>query len=399
MTDRTGDRILEEIAAGIEIPESAYETAEARYRDLGQWFGRSESVCSEFHPHISVQGSFRLGTVNRPLNGEEPYDLDLLCNLEHGVNKNAVSQQRLKRLVGVDIESYRVARGIEEEKKEKHRCWRVEYADEIGFHMDILPCIPDGPERRTLLCESMMRAGASEELAKSVANLSVCITDDRHPNYRLISDAWPVSNPKGFARWFESRMKLATMLLEKRLLEARVARIDDLPVFRWKTPLQRAVQLLKRHRDIRFAGNCELKPASNILTTLAGLAYRGESGIAETLARCLDDMEGLVRVNTPRVPNPVNPSEDFADKWDMPEGRAKRLEENFWRWLTQAKADFNSIRTSTDADFIAEQALKKMGVRIDPGELLQKVGFGTPIVKQAPRVQTIRETPARPWRR
>src|SRR5271156_6319175 len=101
MTDKTADRILEEIAGAIEIPDSAYETAEARYQDLGRWFGRSESKCSQFNPHISVQGSFRLGTVNRPLNGEETYDLDLLCNLEHGVNKNAVSQQRLKQLVGV----------------------------------------------------------------------------------------------------------------------------------------------------------------------------------------------------------------------------------------------------------------------------------------------------------
>ncbi len=399
MTDKTTDRILEEIAAAIEIPDSAYETAEARYEDLGRWFGRPESLCSAFQPHISAQGSFRLGTVNRPLNGEEAYDFDLVCNLEHGIYKDKVTQERLKELVGLDIESYRMARRIEEEKKEKHRCWRLEYADEMRFHMDILPCIPEGQDRRVLLRESMVRVGTPEELAKGVANLSVAITDDRHPHYRIVSGAWPMSNPIGFARWFESCMKRATMLLEKRLLEARVARIDDLPAFRWKTPLQRAVQLLKRHRDILFVGNCELKPVSNILTTLAGLAYRGESGLAETLTRCLDEMEHLVNATAPRVPNPVNPAEDFADKWDTPVGRGKRLEENFWHWLAQAKADFKSIRTSTDTDFIAEQALKKLGARIDSGELLRKVGFGTPLVRQTPRVQRIRETPARPWRR
>ncbi len=399
MTDKTADRILEEIAGAIEIPDSAYETAEARYQDLGRWFGRSDSKSSKFNPHISVQGSFRLGTVNRPLNGEETYDLDLVCNLERGIYKNAVTQEQLKRLVGLDIESYRAARRIEEEKKEKHRCWRLEYADEMRFHMDILPCIPEGMERRALLREVMVRAGTPEDLAKGVANLSVSITDDRDPYFRLLTDTWPISNPIGFARWFESRMKLATMLLEKRLLEARAARIDDLPAFRWKTPLQRAVQLMKRHRDILFAGNCELKPVSNVLTTLAGLAYRGETSLAETLDRCLDEMEGLVNRQAPHVPNPVNPDEDFADKWDTQEGQAKRLEENFWAWLAQAKADFKSIITSFDPDFIAEQALKKMGVRIDSGELLRRVGFGTALVRQTPRTQRISETPARPWRR
>ena len=131
---------------------------------------------------------------------------------------------------------------------------------------------------------------------------------------------------------------------------------------------------------------------------MAGLAYRGESGLAETLAQCLNEMEGLVSARTPRVPNPVNPAEDFADKWDTREGRANRLEENFWGWLAQAKADFESIRTSTDTDFIAELALKKLGARIDSGELLRKVGFGTPLVRQAPRIHRISETPARPWR-
>jgi len=292
-----------------------------------------------------------------------------------------------------------VARRIEEGKKEKHRCWCLEYADNMRFHMDILPCIPERQELRKVLREAMVRVGAPDKLAESVANLTVSITDDRHPRYRIVSEEWFVSNPVGFALWFESRMKLATMLLEKRLLEARAARIDDLPVFRWKKPLQRAVQLLKRHRDIMFADNSELKPVSNILTTLAGLAYRGESDLGETLSRCIKDMEGLVNSDAPRVPNPVNPSEDFADKWTTAEGRAKRLEENFWRWLAQAKADFDSIRSSTDMDFIAEQALRKLGARIDSGEFLRKVGFGTPIVRTTPRVQRIREAPARPWGR
>ena len=399
MTDKATHQILKGISAAIEIPDAAYEAAEARYQDLGRWFCRPESMCRRFAPHIHGQGSFVLGTVIQPSNGHESYDLDMACNLERGVDKRSVSQEQVKRLVGAEIESYRMARQIEQEKKEKHRCWCLEYADSLRFHMDILPCIPEGRELRKALREAMVHAGAADQLAESVANLTVSLTDDRHPQYRLITDGWFISNPLGFARWFESRMRLATNVLEKRLLEMQAAKIDDLPVFRWKTPLQRAVQLLKRHRDIMFAENCELKPASNILTTLAGLAYRGESGLGETLSRCLEDMAGFVNAGWPRVPNPVNPAEDFADKWATSEGRAKRLEENFWRWLAQARADFELIRSSTDPEFIAEQALRKLGARIDAGELLRKVGFGAPFVKTTPRVQRITEAPPRPWGR
>jgi hypothetical protein len=399
MTEEVVNQMLDELSATIEIPDSAYETAEGRYRDLGQWFGRPEAACSRFQPCVSVQGSFCLGTVNRPVADEEPYDLDLVCTLKSGIHKKSASQEELKILVGHDIESYRIARRIEESIKEKHRCWRIEYADSMRFHMDILPSIPEGLEERRMLCEAMVRSGTPKDLADSVANLAVSITDNRHPTYQIVSANWYISNPAGFSRWFESRVKLASLLLEKRLFETRVARVEDLPVFRWKLPLQRVVQLLKRHRDIMFADNCELKPTSNILTALAGLAYRGEQNLGKAISMCLSTMGMYVQSTGPRVPNPVNPAEDFADKWSTVEGRALNLEANFKHWLEQAKADFNSIGSSRDPEFVAEQALTKLGIRVNSERLLLKLGVGSPVVRTVPRIQRISETPARPWRR
>src|SRR2546426_6676911 len=49
------------------------------------------------------------------------------------------SQQQLKELVGADLEEYRVARGIKEQVEEKHRCWRLKYADTLKFHLDAVP--------------------------------------------------------------------------------------------------------------------------------------------------------------------------------------------------------------------------------------------------------------------
>jgi hypothetical protein len=67
MTNTTRRIITEEIAGSIDIPDSAYEKAEARYKDLGEWFGRKEAHCHRFDPHIYPQGSFRLGTVIHPV--------------------------------------------------------------------------------------------------------------------------------------------------------------------------------------------------------------------------------------------------------------------------------------------------------------------------------------------
>jgi len=394
----TSNHIIEEIIATIEIPDSAYEGAEKRYQDLGNWFARPESNCYVFEPHIFPQGSFRLGTVIRPLIGNEPYDLDLGCNLGQGLTKNTHTQEQLKNLVGLDVESYRVARRIQQPQKEKHRCWRLTYADALGFHIDIVPCIPEAAGRRRLIQEAMVRAGSAEALAQVVANLTVGITDNRHPRFTAVCDDWNISNPQGYARWFESRMKLATALLEMRMLEYRAARVDDLPVFRWKTPLQRCVQLLKRHRDKMFSSNSDLKPISIIITTLAARAYRGEADLSETIQRCLAEMSGLVNPKSPRVPNPVNPAEDFAEKWATEEGRASNLEGNFWAWLDQARADFEVISSSNDTNFIAEQALQKFGSCLNANELRDKLGIAIPVVTVSPKSHRIIESPARPWK-
>src|SRR5437867_8630977 len=189
------------------------------------------------------------------------------CRLRVGVTKATHTQQQLKELVGADLEDYRVARGIKEKREEKHRCWRLQYADTLKFHLDTVPSIPETLERRRLIQEAIIRTGAPPELAILVANLTGAITDNRMWNYQIVHDAWRLSNSEGFARWFESRMKLAKALMENRALQAKAAKVDDLPTYQWKSPLQTCVKLLKRHRDIMFVDDPDGKPASIIITT------------------------------------------------------------------------------------------------------------------------------------
>jgi hypothetical protein len=227
--------IVDAVVDSLRIPDSAYEKAEARYKSLGKWFGRPESGCSKYDPHIYPQGSFRLGTVVR---GEE-YDLDFGCRLREGVTKETHTQKELKELVGFDMQAYRAANGMEHALEEKHRCWRQKYADDLNFHMDCVPSIPEHEDGRRYLMEAMMKAGRDSTLAKEVAELAGAITDNSLPNYALIDPRWHISNSEGYALWFESRMRLGMTKNQERIyLEARAAKVDELPVQRASTPLQ-----------------------------------------------------------------------------------------------------------------------------------------------------------------
>src|SRR5690625_6274351 len=61
--------------------------------------------------------------------------------------------------------------------------------------------------------------------------------------------------------------------------------------------------------------NTDPKPISIIITTLAARAYRGEANLIDAVRAVPLRMMREINSTEPRVPNPVNPEEDFADKW------------------------------------------------------------------------------------
>lgn len=399
MTTLIKTSFLNEVVEKLELPDSAYEKAEERYDDIGSWLSRDNSTCNEFSPYIFSQGSFRLGTANRPLNSNEEYDLDLACELREGISKLTYSQAELKNLVGNELELYKVARRIEEKVEEKKRCWRLTYADLIKFHMDIVPCIPENEDRRHSIKKSILLENNDEYLADLFSELTVAITDNTHMDYFNISNNWNLSNPEGYARWFESRMKQAYQLLEERARLFKSATVDEIPNYKWKTPLQMCVQLLKRHRDIMFITDPDVKPISIILTTLAARAYQGENDLESTVLKVLDRIGSLVSSKSPRVPNPVNPAEDFTDKWDSKEGREKKLEENFWNWVTQAQIDFKKMCSSHSVDYLAEQSLNKFAIKMDKVTLAKTLGMSYSSSRiVSPKHHEITEK-SKPWRR
>lgn len=384
--------IINNMVKLLELPDSAYDKACKRYEDLGEWFDRDESAVSGNNPYIFSQGSFRLGTAIRPLDESEEYDLDIACKLRDGISKDSHTQESLKNLIYVELEAYRKARGIKNKLESKHRCWRLKYQDDLSFHMDIVPCIPADEKRRKAILESILKTGLDEFVAGSAAQTTISITDDRHEGYKHICGDWNISNPEGYAKWFEYRMNPQ----QTRILQEK-AQVDDIPLFKKKTPLQRVVQILKRHRDNWSKDNPDSKPISIIITTLAARAYNGETDVVAALDNVLEKMGGLINPAKPRVPNPVDPEEDFADRWDQ----HLRLEEHFNAWLLQAKIDldFQHNRSMTDMESLCEHIKEKFSLQLNVSELRQQLGGGVACGNvTTPKTHTIdRQDSPKPW--
>lgn len=351
MVTKSAQDYLEALAAELDISEARYEQAYNRYHSLGEWLNRDISSIKQFNPTIYVQGSFALGTVIKPYTDEEEYDVDVVCELEK-LSRSQFSQQQLKNQLGAEIEAYRKANNIQKRLEERRRCWALNYADGAQFHMDIVPALPSGAGVQQLL----EQAGLNTNQAKT----AISITDNEVWNYSFVSDDWPRSNPKGYFQWFRSRMGALFERRKAELGSKANASVESIPDYRIKTPLQTAIMILKRHRDIMFAkdqtNSC---PISIIITTLAGHSYQGEEQLASALLVILSRMDSFVLQIGGKfmIPNPSDPSENFADKWEQfPERR-----DAFYRWLANARRDFNAIAEEYSRKAIAETLSPHIG--------------------------------------
>jgi len=380
----------------VELPESAYEKAKKRYEDLGEWFKRDTSTLKDNNVHIYPQGSFMLGTAIRPILHEDDYDLDLVCKIGSGVSKKSHTQKSVKEMVGNELKKYIKKRGIKNPLESKRRCWTIHYLDDINFHMDILPAISADPDQVLELYQAMDTLGIEESVANQTSRLAIEITDNKEMNYNTITKDWNISNPEGYGVWFENRMSVT----DKRMVLSK-AEVDELPIYKRKSTLQRVIQLLKRHRDIMYAENDEQKPISIIITTLAARAYNGEDNISVALNNILQKMPNLINHHEPFVPNPAKPEEDFADKWNMEEYKDLELENNFHLWIEQAKVDFGLLTTSTEPNLIKRKIQSNFDVVIS--EQIIKTHLSNSSSNHQDQNPTednevyIIENPPRPW--
>lgn len=335
------EKLLESIAADLELPESMFELVRERYESMSRWLERDNSSVKEYDPVIYPQGSFALGTVVRPLSEVDEFDIDLVCQL--GRRKSDVTQRDLKFDIGSEVRGYVVSNGFKKQVEEWDKCWTVEYSDQgYVFKMDIVPALPDNETFSRLIRES--------PVSFSFAKTAIGITDREHPSYRIVTSEWPRGNPKGYAEWFRNRMKVQferrKTAYVARMTESRAA--EEVPDYKIKTPLQQVIQLIKRHRD-SFFELIDHSPSSIVVTTLAAQAYRNE----DTLVAAMDGILARFKLGVKRslvevrIENPVDPTENFAKEWnDDP-----RFSKAFVNWLARLQQDWEILKSSSGANF------------------------------------------------
>ena len=141
-----------------------------------------------------------------------------------------------------------------------------------------------------------------------------------------------------------------TVCAPKKLIPAGIEKmgvsIEEVPDYRIKTTLQRSIQLLKRHRDIMFQDDPNDKPISIIITTLAALAYSNQADLYDALISIVGGMPSHIQIlnGSSWIPNPVNPKENFADKWQ--ENPQKELK--FRSWLLKVQSDLEKASEKGD---------------------------------------------------
>lgn len=382
--DYINKTLIEEILSEIQISDAKYEEAEKRYGAISDWLNRTGSSVAEFSPKIYPQGSFLLGTAIKPTTLKDEYDVDIVCELN--ISKHFISQSALKKMIGKEVKAYAKAKGMDYEPSEGKRCWTLVYADGTHFHIDILPAVPD----TRLLLEFKNDTRVRPDWLET----AIAITDKTHIEYESITNGWPVSNPKGHLNWFKESMKVQYEAQVKAIHEAYRGEIEDLPSYKVLTPLQQVIQLLKYHRNVMFENDLENKPISIIITTLAAKSYGNEADLMVALVNIASGMRRAISQNTKGewvVTNPVNPNENFADKWVL----NPLLAENFFKWLNQVEEDFSDYTLTNKIENLSESYKKSFGYGVVANAIRKTASRKNPISKSA-RIVDIK--PNRPWR-
>jgi len=282
------EELLARIAHQTELNATRAERMEAAYNAVYNLLKKDEGFFAGLEIELYVQGSKRIGTTVKPINGED-FDLDVILHIHELYTRHNPVEIYNALVKALQRDEY--YKSILEKKS---RCVRLNYKDD--FHMDIL-----------IGC--MITTDDFERLAI--------------PEKELIS--WSTGNPKGFSKWFMNLANSVERSMLKRfseqlILEAKIEQeqLPDEGLYE-KMPLQRAVQLVKRYRDIYFKGK-DCSVSSVVLTTLMGRFYSGQDSIYDTIDHVIQsiiDQEALTAKSGIRfeIRNPVNSVEIFTDSW------------------------------------------------------------------------------------
>lgn len=322
------NNLLSEIASLLELTDTQFDNIKSSYEAVARWLNMGDTIQKYGKVEIFPQGSIGLGTVVKPLRGDE-YDVDMVLFID----RTDIPAKELKRIIGNRLKEHSTyKRMLDEEGK---RCWTLVYAASLSYHMDILPTKAD--------TQPKYHNGIPSILATDKDEITGIYTDKS-------------TNPRGYLEWFLENAR-------KEIAEKKCFNIERIEEYPRKTNLQKIVQLLKRHRDVYFdsLGIEDDIPLSIIITTIAATEYRGGEDLWSSLLHVSKNLEhGILRKNDKYyVYNPTDCEENFAEKWD----NTNKKSDNFFKWIEQLNIDLHVLSQSRFPD-TSEQLSKMFGESI-----------------------------------
>jgi len=272
------DDLLNRVADKLQLDQTRRDKVEKSYYDICEWLEKDEIFFGNHELNIYAQGSYRIGTTVKP-KAKKEYDLDFVLEVDvdyRKYNPLFILKHLERRLKESD--------NYENKIELKKRCIGINYKDD--YHIDIIPAAP-------------------KEYFKGI---HIKISDRKKIE-------WLESSPKGYIQWFESNYIKEQLILEK---AASIEKLPEKPSYNIIQPLQRVVQLIKRHKDVYFKDlDDDYAPRSIVLTTLSGLFYNGEESENDSLKNILANIFNMIQKtsNPIVIENPANSKEKFSDLW------------------------------------------------------------------------------------
>lgn len=332
-SDRLDD-LLGRISGKLQLTPTQHAIGEDRYKTIADWLAGDGSPLAPYHPNVYPQGSFRIGTSVKP-KGRDEFDVDLVCEFDASA-RSAFTPASILDAVEHRLRDNGRYEGM---IMRMDRCLRLNYAGE--FHMDILP--------------AFALSGDNQD--------TIVIPDEERRE-------WLLSNPKGYAAWFEERAATVRYFSTKTVEELpEIEKAED------KSPLARLVQLWKRARDISYADRSEAPPPSIVLTTIAGYYYTGISTVSLALDKTLDCLVRQIQMNGAmlEVRNPVISSEDFSETWKL--NYAAYLE--FVRWVRHLRDEWRLLLNMQGQGFeaVAEKLVLLFGETVSKTAIKEQASY------------------------
>ena len=318
--------MLDCVFDNLDLTKTQRERIETAYNAVGNYLASCD------HPLLDAakiypQGSMRLRTTIKPLLQDE-FDVDLILFLPHAANSTRDEIIEVVKQHLLDNDTYK------DLVEDLPRGLRINFKGD--YHLDITP------------------AKAYE--LEALPGHPLWVVDKR--------TGFKESNPEGMAQGFDKACSMLPVIRRAHgILEALNRKsVTQLPDQSKKKPLNRIVQILKRHRDVwsQLEDNslADFRPISVIITTLASRAYVEiiESGRVydNEFDLILDVIELMPHhienyFHEVLIANPTMRPENYAEKWNRVEQQeGKKYRTAFFTWHQAAVDTFECLASENN---------------------------------------------------